>query len=162
MVKWETYEQVSTYLLNDIRQRFGLDRVESKQEVEGKESGTIYEIDGKGVVEGSEAFVIVECRRHSHRLKQEHVAAIAYRIIDTGAKGGVLVSPLPLQNGATKIASARNIIAVELNAEATRHEYLMRFLRQIQVGLYDEVSVSDSLEIEMTRVSDGQTTKCEV
>jgi hypothetical protein len=162
MSKWETYEQVSTFILSDIRQQFGLDRVEPKQKVEGEESGTTYEIDGKGVVERPEAFLIVECRRHKQPLKQEHLAAVAYRIIDTGADGGIVVSPLPVQEGAAKIANARNIVTVQLNADATRHEYLMRFLNELHSSFHDDIEVSDLLEIEMTRVSDGTTTKIEV
>ena len=162
MTKWETYEQVSAYILNDIREQFGLDNVEGKQKVAGNDSGTTYEIDGKGIVAGGEGFLIVECRRHNQALKQESMAAIAYRIIDTGADGGIVGSPLPVQEGAAKIAKANNIITVQLSADATRHEYLMQFLSELHVGFYDDVEVSDALEIEMIRVSDGQAVKIEV
>ena len=52
----------------------------------GKRTGTTWEIDAKGVNEGSQAIVLVEARRYTtRRLNQESMAAVAYRIHDTGA-----------------------------------------------------------------------------
>ena len=61
---WKTYEEVAAYLLNQFASEFGLERVEGKQLVPGQRSGTKYKIDAKGVVDGGEAFIIVECRRY--------------------------------------------------------------------------------------------------
>ena len=126
--KWESYEEVAAYLLNEFAEEFGLGRVEGKQFVEGQRSGTQWEIDAKGVREGNQAFVIVECRRYTtSKQSQGKVGELAYRIIDTGADGSILVSPLGLQEGATKIAAAENIISVHLNENSTRHEYLSNY-----------------------------------
>jgi len=105
---WESYEQVAVFLLDRMAEKFDLRLVEGKHKVEGHRSGTIYEIDGKGVAANGGGFIILECRRYTaSRLKQEHVAALVYRILDTGAKGGIIVSPLGLQEGARKIAEAK-------------------------------------------------------
>jgi hypothetical protein len=40
MKTWESYEQVSHYLLDKFASEFGLDRVEGKQEIQGQRSGT--------------------------------------------------------------------------------------------------------------------------
>ena len=49
MRKCDTYEEVAAYLLNRFAADFGLERVEGKQPIPGKESGTAWVIDAKGV-----------------------------------------------------------------------------------------------------------------
>jgi hypothetical protein len=106
---WETYEQVAQFLLNEMAAQFGLGRVEGKQIIPG-DSGTSWEIDAKGVRAGDEGFVIIECRRYTTRgVPQEQVGGLAYRIRDTGAEGGSLVSPLGLQQGAALVAAHSGI-----------------------------------------------------
>lgn len=132
--KWQTYEEVAQHLLNEFAAHFDLGRVEGKQVVPG-ESGTEWEIDAKGVTVSGEAFVIVECRRHTtSKLRQENVAGLAYRIEDTGASIGILVTPLDLQGGAEKVAAHANIQHVILDPNSTTTEYVMRFLNCIVTG----------------------------
>jgi hypothetical protein len=64
---WRSYEDVAVYLLDQIASKLDLDRVEDKQKVIGKRSGTEREIDGKGVKVGNEGFVIIELLRVGHR-----------------------------------------------------------------------------------------------
>jgi hypothetical protein len=95
--QWQSYEEVGTYLLDRFATEFGLDRVEGKQGVAGQRSGTSWEIDAKGFRLGQDGFVIVEFRRYTtSRLNQEDLGGLAYRIIDSGAEGGIIVSPLGL------------------------------------------------------------------
>jgi hypothetical protein len=106
--QFESYEQVAQYLLDQFAGELGLKRVEANQEVTGLRSGTTWEIDAKGVKVDGEGFVIVECRRYTtSKLKQEHLAGLAYRILDTGAEGGIVVSPMDLQEGAKKVAGLK-------------------------------------------------------
>jgi len=113
---WESFEEVAVYLLDQIAHEFGLQNFEGKQAIVGKRSGTKWEIDAKGVSENDEVFFIVECRRYTtSRQNQEKVGGLAYRIIDTGAKGGIVVSPLGLQEGAYKVAQAENIYHIILD-----------------------------------------------
>ena len=129
------YEEVATEILGRVRRELGLSSVEGKQAVPGV-SGTDWELDAKGVRVGSDAFVIIECRRYTtSRLKQEAVAGLAWRIHDTGAAGALLVSPLGLQQGAQKVAAAANVVAVRLNAEATPQQFVLSFLNHLFVGL---------------------------
>ncbi|HUU20315.1 MAG TPA: hypothetical protein VMW72_24415 [Sedimentisphaerales bacterium] len=111
---WKSYEDIARYFLNLFRQEFGLERVDPKQKITGS-SGTSWEIDAKGLREGNNsAIMLIECRQHrSKRLNQEAVGGLAYRIIDTSASGGIIVSPLPLQDGAGKVAEANNIVHVQ-------------------------------------------------
>lgn len=141
---WERYEGVARDLLSRFRQDFSLERVEPKQQIAGR-SGTSWEIDAKGVREGeNSAVMLIECRQYrSKRLNQEAVAGLAYRIIDTGASGGIIVSPLPLQDGAKKVAEASNIIHVQLRPDSTAEDFALAFFDKILVGISDRVGMSD-------------------
>jgi hypothetical protein len=134
--KWETYEEVAAYLLDQIAEVLGLEKVEGKQNIVGERSGTTWEIDGKGVRSKEGGFVIIECRRYTKsKQKQEQVAALAYRIMDTGAQGGIIVSPLGIQEGAAKIANSENIQTVTLDENSTTTDYVLRFLNTIFAGV---------------------------
>ncbi len=141
---WQSYEEVARYLLNRIASEFGLDRVEGKQSIAGQASGTSWEIDAKGVASDGVGFVIIEARRYPRtRLSQEQVAAIAYRIQDTGAAGGIVVSPLPLQAGAAKVAKSAGVIHVQLDAASNTERYILKFLNNVMIGLSpDAISVT--------------------
>ncbi len=77
--KWLTYEKVAADILNRLKEQFGFSAVEGKQSVPGLKTGTKWELDAKGTVQGSDAFVIIECRRYeSRKLNQEAVGAHAY------------------------------------------------------------------------------------
>ena len=146
MKKWESYEEVATYLLDKFASDFGLERFEGKQTIQGQRSGTEWEIDAKGVRKGNEGFIIVECRRYTaSKQNQEKIGGLAYRIIDTGAEGGIVVSPLGLQEGAEKIAAAENIQSVELRADSTIYDYFLRFLNNVMVGVHDTIHFKDEV-----------------
>jgi len=129
--QWKTYEEVTTYLLGEIAHELGLERVEGKQTITGARSGTEWEVDAKGIRSDQEGFVIIECRRYTTAgQSQEKVGALAYRIMDTGAAGGIVVSPIGLQSGAAKVASAEGIIHVHLGKDSTKHQYFSAILEQ--------------------------------
>ena len=114
----------------------------------GRKSGTSWELDAKGVRSDESGFVVIEVRRYTtRRLDQEKMAAIAYRIRDTGAKGGIVVSPLGLQEGAKKIAKRAGVISVRLSADSTTEEYILRFLNQVMLG-----TAPDTLQVSVTLI----------
>ena len=150
--KWCTYEEVATFLLNEMAAEFGLEKVEDKQKVLGLKSGTEWEIDAKGLLEQGHKFVIVECRRYTKsRLDQESLGGLAYRIDDTRASGGIVISPLGLHEGAKKVAYAENIISVTLDADSSSTDYVMKFLDQIRIGMSGEISFTGTLGIKVIR-----------
>lgn len=101
----------------------------------GRRSGTRWSIDAKGVLTGSEGFVVVECRRQTtSRAEQEDLGGLAYRILDAGASGGIIVSPLGIQEGAKRVAAAEGIIEVTLDENSTTTDYIMRFLGRTLAG----------------------------
>jgi hypothetical protein len=153
--EWKTYEEVAAYLLNQFAAEFGLTRVEGKQTVEGQRSGTQWEIDAKGVGKGNQGVIIVECRRYTtSKLSQEKVGGLAYRITDTGGEGGILVSPLGLQEGARKIAEAENIVEVRLAPNSTPHDFTMQFLNKVMIGISDRIALRDHVEVRLSRQCD--------
>ena len=155
--EWQTYEEVATYILNEMAKKFGLSHVEEKQKVTGRISGTSYEIDAKGILEDNTVFIVIECRRYtSSKIDQDQVAGLAYRIMDTGAEGGILVSPLGLQKGAEKIANAENIKHVELSETSTRENFLLRFLDELFLRVSDHVGITDSVKAVVNPRSDTE------
>jgi len=133
--EWRRYEVVAKQIIEHLRTEFGFSTVEGKQLVDG-ESGTQWEIDAKGLTEGSSTFVIIECRRYTtSRLKQEDIAAVAWRIVDTGASGALVVSPLGLQEGAAKVAAAAGVRAVRLPADASLENFVVEFLGNLYASL---------------------------
>jgi hypothetical protein len=149
---WRTYEEVAAYLLEQNAREFGLDRIEGKQIIRGRKSGTSWEIDAKGVREGNEGFIIIECRRYTtSKQNQEKLSSLAYRIIDTGAAGGIIISPLGIQEGAAKIAASDNIIDVQLDANSTATDFVMKFLNKVMVGLSGRLGLSGVLSKVVTK-----------
>ncbi|HSC54271.1 MAG TPA: hypothetical protein VLC98_11635 [Phnomibacter sp.] len=147
---WQSYEEVATYLLDKFASEFGLICVEGKQVVPGLRSGSSWKIDAKGFRQDNIGFVIVECRRFTNaRQSQEKIGGMAYRIWDSAAKGGILVSPLGLQSGAKRIAKAENIVSVTLDANSTPTEFTMQFLNKIFVGMEDRPYATDALDVSV-------------
>lgn len=150
--RWENYEDVARYLLNQFSKEFGLSKVEGKQKVIGNKSRTEWEIDAKGIGNASEGFIIIECRQYkTSKQSQEKIGALAYRIQDTGAEGGIIVSPLGLQKGAQKIAQSENIIEVKLSANSTPHDFCMQFLDKVMVGLSETITISEKVIVTISR-----------
>ncbi|MDO9287168.1 MAG: restriction endonuclease [Thermodesulfovibrionales bacterium] len=149
--KWANYEEVATYLLNEIAHKFNLNHFEKKQKIKGKKSGVDWEIDAKGVGgKAGEIFLLVECRRHTTaKQRQGDIAALAYIIKDTGAAGGIVVSPLGLQAGARKVANAENIHRVFLTQDCTKNDYLLKFLDEIRMGFLETETEKESLTITL-------------
>ncbi len=143
---WQDYEEVAQYLLNQFAKHFGIDCVEENQRIPGQ-SGANWAIDAKGVKDNETCFLIVECRRHARKIEQGYVGQVAFKIQDTGAQGGIIVSPLGFQAGAKKVAEYSNIVQVKLDPQSTTTEYIMEFLNRIFIGLSDTLVLTDSLTI---------------
>jgi hypothetical protein len=148
---WKIYEDAARQVLVDIRQLLGLSSVEGKQTLNGK-SGTNWELDARAWREGADGFLVIEVRRcTSGGLKQEEIAAIAYRIQDVGASSGVVVSPLPLQKGAKIVAVSADIAHVLLSPESTTESYLAEFMGRRFLGatVVETVCATDICDAEI-------------
>lgn len=152
---WKNYEEVGTFLINKMAEEFDLKIVENKQKLVGKISGTKWEIDAKGILKNEKAFIVIEFRRYTtKRISQEDVAGLAYRIEDLGAKGGILVSPLGLQEGAKKIAKSSKIVEVKMDENCTIYDYILIFLNKIKVGCHGELNFKSSLTAKLIKAND--------
>ncbi|MDP2370667.1 hypothetical protein [Rhodoferax sp.] len=154
-IPWQAYEGAARSVLQQIGSVLGIGSVEGKQTLDGK-SGTQWEIDAKAIQENGEKFLVVEVRRYTtSSLKQEDVAALAFRIGDVGAVGGVVVSPLPLQRGAELVAKSVGIEHVRLSADSTATDYLAEYMgrRFIGVSVVESANLSDSCDAVVVRGS---------
>jgi hypothetical protein len=151
MQPWKRYELVAQQLLDMVKADLGLSSV-GPGETLGGASGTQWAIDGSARNLDGQT-VIIECRRKTRRLEQEDVAAVAYRIRDTGSAGGLIVSPEPLQSGARIVADAEGIEHIELSADSTPTDYLMKLLGRRFVGasVHDQLDAQDSASCEVIR-----------
>jgi Restriction endonuclease len=133
---WESYEDVARYLLEQLGDKLGLklERVEGKQKLVGK-SGMEWEIEGKGVKTDDGGIVVIECRRYTtSKVKAEAIGALAYRMSDLGASGGIVVTPIGVQHGGQLVAKAEGIQIVQLDADSSTTSFLLRFLGNVVVG----------------------------
>lgn len=156
---WKTYEEAAAHMLSQLADRLGIKDVEGKQSIPGLQTGTTWEIDAKATRVGDDAIVIVECRRKTtSRLSQEALAAIAFRIIDTGAGAAITVSPFPLQKGAALVAKAQKITPIILRPESTRHQWIAELSGILHLGFTDEFSakITDSLKITVKDAKTGK------
>jgi len=151
---WKNYEEVGTFLLNEMAEEFGLKKAESKQKLVGKISGTKWEIDAKGITENENEFIVIEYRRYTtKRISQKDVAGLAYTIKDLGSKGGILVSPLGFQVGAKKVAKSSKIIEVKMDENSTTFDYILEFLNKMKVGCHGELNFKSSLKAKLIRIN---------
>lgn len=149
---WKIYEDAARKVLIDIRKELGVEAVEGKQTLSGINAN--WEIDAKAWCENSNNFLVIEVRRHTKAgLSQESVAAIAYRIQDLGASGGVIVSPKPIQKGAKPIALNANISHVRLSPDSTTERYLAEFMgrRFHGVSITESVQATDTCSVVVVR-----------
>jgi hypothetical protein len=63
--------------------------------------------------------------------------------------GGILVNPLGLQEGAERVAAAENIIAVRLNEDCNRYEFVLGFLNKIMLGVLDQISIGEEVQVKL-------------
>ena len=132
---WETYQDVANYLLEKLSETLGLGLacVEGRQKLVG--DVTEWDVEGKGVRVEDGSIIVIECRRYTtSRPNQEAMGGFAYRIGDIGAAGGIMVSPLGVQEGAKKIANREGIKTVRLDADSTTTDFMVEFLEKVVAG----------------------------
>ena len=113
--------------------------------------GTEWEVDGKGVKTEDGAIVIIECRRYTtSKLNQGAIGEFAYRIGDVGAAGGIVVTPIGVQEGGKKIAKYEGIEILHLDADSTTTDYVLKFLDKVFLGASCELRITDTFTAEIT------------
>lgn len=132
---WRQYEDYTRKILNDERTRqyikdsFCLSgfTVKPKKKLDGKKTGTQWEVDGYGY-DTNNQLILIECKHYNSRfIEQNTVAAFAYIIQDIGAKQGIIVTTLGLQAGAVRVAKAENIGLIKLHYNSTDQNFFVSF-----------------------------------
>jgi Holliday junction resolvase len=150
MKTWEKYEEVTKQLLTDIRDFLGLTRIEGKQKVKGQKSGTEWQIDVVAYDATDEKLILVECKqRLKSKLPQESLGGLAYRIEDTGAGGGIIVTTIGLQEGAQKVAKAEKITEIKLDPDSTGDNYIAQITNQIFAKRTENIGLDVSIDAEL-------------
>lgn len=150
--EWKAYEEIGTFLLNEMAKHFNLKKVEGKQKLVGEKSDLKWEIDAKGIIKDSKAFFVIEFRRYTtKRISQGDVAKLRGTIEDLNAEGGILVSPLGFQKGAKKYAKSYGIIEVKMDENSTNLDYILKFLNEIKVGRSGKLNIKGSLSAKKIR-----------
>jgi predicted helicase len=148
--KWETYEEVARQLISDVRDYLKLGRIEEKQKVKGYITNTEWEVDVVAYNVDDGKLVLVECKHKSKStLSQESLAGFAYRIKDTNADHGIIVTTIGLQEGAEKIAKAEKITLIRLDYNSTSENYIAQIANQIFIKMTDRVKMSDCVEMKL-------------
>ncbi|GAX38799.1 restriction endonuclease [Nodularia sp. NIES-3585] len=136
--KWKIYEEVTKQLLQDIKYFVGISHVESKQKIQGQ-SGTKWEVDVIAYDNNTGKTILVECKNWKNTVSQETLGGFAYRIKDTDSEGGIIVTTIGLQEGASKIAQHEKITEIKLTIEITDYDddYIAKLSNQIFIKLTD-------------------------
>jgi len=154
--RWKTYEEITKHIINDIRKHLGLNRVEEKQRRKGLNSNTDWEIDAVAYDDKSEGLVLIECRfRSKSKINQEAIAGLAYRIKDTGAERGIIVTTIGLQEGAKKVAKAEKIAELKIDPNSTDENYIASLANIIFAKFTEYIKIRDHVVVEL-RGKDGK------
>lgn len=151
-VHWQSYEEVARAIILRIAGELGISHVEPDQSLLGEESGTTWNVEGKLIAQDG-GFMILECKCYrGAAIKQEMMGGLAYRIRDTGAAGGIFVTPVPYQAGAKKVAAANSILLFDLPADSNALAYSLRVFHEGKVkgfvGVEVNALLAGSAEVE--------------
>jgi hypothetical protein len=83
---WECFEDAFLWIVDALKECFGLEKVEPGPGKAKSESGYEYDIEVMGYTKGDQKLVLFECRRKSRNLEPAHAGGFAYRMKTTGAK----------------------------------------------------------------------------
>lgn len=150
---WKSFEDAFRAILETHKEFFGLEGVEPAPAKATANSGYVYDIEVMGYSKGDKKLVLFECRRKSRNLEPKDAGELAYRIQTTGAKKGYFVTTLEkgLAQGAKTIADYEKIGHIQLSANATPKEHLMKCLNSFFVGLTDKTIVSTTCDMHVVR-----------
>lgn len=157
--EWKRYESAAREILQHFASELGIISIAGEAVLPGH-SGTKWHVEGTATCLDDGGFLIMECRRYTTtRLNQESLGGLAFRIQDTGGAGAIIVTPLPLQQGARLVAESQNIIPIEIEAWSTAQNYLARILGKTfhGVGITEAIQVSAKVvSIELKTLKEGE------
>jgi hypothetical protein len=141
--EWESYEDAVRSIFDQHREFFGLEEVEPAPGTLPGKSGNKWNIEIIAYSHQRTRRILVEVKRYkTNDVTQEQAGGLAFRIAETGSHRGYFVTPLGrgLQLGAKKVALAHKIEHIEVSADATPGEYIMRYMNQMFSRNEEDVS----------------------
>ena len=97
----------------------------------------------------SDVIILIECKqRIKTALSQETLAGFAYRIRDTNANQGIIVTTIGLQEGAKRIVNASKIAAIKLDYNSTSEDYIAQIANKIFVKKTEKIGLIVSGMVE--------------
>lgn len=148
-VNYKTYEDAARALLSDVRSFLGLGEVTGEQKLAGR-SGTVWTVEGSAYDVSNERLVLVECKqRKTSALNQETIGGFAYRVNDTGADRGIIITTVGLQKGAKLVADAERITVIKLDYNATSENYIAEIADQLFLKVTDRIRVGEEVNVEI-------------
>ena len=151
---WKRFEDAARAIINHHKAHFEIEEMASGQAMVQGASGHIWSIEGLGYSLDGRKQVLFECRKRTRNIEPEQAGGFVFRIQDTGAKKGYFITIMnrKLGKGAKKIAEAHGVGLIQLNAEATLENYLMKHANKFFLG--DTITISESISVTIRR-SDG-------
>lgn len=134
MKDWERYEQASREILENLREHLGLQDVQSKSMVNGK-SGVEWEIDAIAKSARTGRLVIIECRLTKRRQGQSNIASLVLECEDVGAEKAIIVTPNPLQRGASILAKHHAVTHFKLDPRSSGSDFLAEAIGKLFLGI---------------------------
>jgi hypothetical protein len=160
---WRTFEDAVRAIVTQHGDFFGLGAVAAGPGQVKGESGFIWNIEVIGYAAAHEKLVMFEVRRKTTRnIEPGEAGELALRIQDTGAEKGYFVTPLSrgLSRGAKKVADFRQIGHIQVSADSTPENYIMRCIEQVFVGLTNRVTFNGVVEFEILNPDGTPIKKC--
>jgi hypothetical protein len=141
---WGSFKDAVRAIIERHKDFFGLRSVEPETGAAFGKSGYTWDIEIVGYTKNEHKLVLFECRRKTTRnLPPDDADELAYRIEDTGADKGFFVTTLGrgLSEGVKASADHEAIGHIQVSADATPEQYVMRHLNQVFAGLTTTVGI---------------------
>ncbi len=164
-IEWKNFEDVFRAILAMHMDFFELEEVEpTSKPIPGiARKVKPWAIDVVGYRKGTNRLVLFEVKRRGRNVEPEQAAGFAYRILDTEAEAGYIVTTMDrnLSSGAKEIANYEKIGHIQLQKDSTPDDYVMRIADNMFVGITDAVKVSERVEAIVER-RDGSTERIDI
>jgi len=131
---WERYEQVSREVLENLRDHLGLQDVQSKSMIKGR-SGVEWEVDAIAKSAQTKRLVVIECRLTKGRQSQSNIASLVLTCEDVGAGKAIIVTPNPLQRGASILANYHGVMHFKLDPKSSESDFLAEAIGKLFLGI---------------------------
>lgn len=145
-----TYEDASRQLLKDIREQLLFDEV-GGNEVTKESWGINWEVNIVAFRVGVEGFILAECNRWKHPPDQGgRLAKFYYTIKCSHESDTIIVTPIDLQDGASRITKAEKITEIKIDLSSSNESFLAGMVSHVFAKVKDRIAIRNNLRIVHT------------